>query len=87
MIGFIGSSLQLQSIITAHILNSWTTSLTNLGLVSAPRIHECSAFYNCHAAGIEVTMSDSSSDVTGMTLFSHLLPGNDSFAAIHCNGN
>jgi hypothetical protein len=49
--------------------------------------HECTAFYNCHAAGIEVAMSNSSSVVTGMTLFSDLLSGNDSFAAIRYNGN
>jgi hypothetical protein len=51
------------------------------------RIHECAAFYICHAAEIEISMSNSSPVVTGMNLFSDLLPGNDSFAAIRCNGN
>jgi hypothetical protein len=43
----------------------WTTCVwrishcsLNLGLISTtPRIHECTAFYKCQAAGIEVTMS------------------------------
>jgi hypothetical protein len=62
-------------------------SLTNLGLISIPQIHECTAVFNCLAAGIEVTTSKMSFVITGMTLFSDLLPGNDSFAAILCNGN
>jgi hypothetical protein len=52
-----------------------------------PRIYECSAVFNRHAAGIEVTMSNISFVVTRITLFSDMLPGNDSFAAVHCNGN
>jgi hypothetical protein len=91
MIGFIGTSLQLQSIITAHTLNSaWTTSAwriswrisyccLGLGLVSTTRIHEYTTFYNCHAAGIEVTMSKSSS----VLLCCH---GN-AFLNIRCHGN
>jgi hypothetical protein len=54
--------LQLQLIITAHTLKfywmpyvwriPYEESLTNLGLISTTQIHECTAFYNCHAAGI-----------------------------------
>jgi hypothetical protein len=55
MIGFTGTSLQLQLIITARTFKSvlttsvWRISLKNLGLISATRIHECTAFYNFHA--------------------------------------
>jgi hypothetical protein len=62
-------------------------SVTNLRLIFTTRIHECTAFYNCYAAGMEIAMSKCSPVVTGITLFSDLLPGNDSFAAIRCNGN
>jgi hypothetical protein len=62
-------------------------SHTVLGLIFSTRIHDCVAFYNCHAAGIEVTMSDNSSVFTGVTLLSILLPSNDLFAAIPCNRN
>jgi hypothetical protein len=63
------------TIITAHALNSfcttslWRISLRNLSLLSPTpfisllffsRIHESTAFYNGHAAGIEVTISSSS---------------------------
>jgi hypothetical protein len=51
-----------------------------------PSMHECSIFHNCHVAGIEDTISNNSSVFTGMILFSDLLHGNDSFAAIRCNG-
>jgi hypothetical protein len=77
MIGFIGTSLQLQAIITAHTLSDvcltnvyeeslnnisriYHYSLTNLRLISNSRIHKCTAFFNCHAAGIEVTLSNNS---------------------------
>jgi hypothetical protein len=71
MIGFTGASLQLQLIITAHILNSfWTSSvwwmsceesLTNLGLISTPLwIHESTSFYNFCTGQIEVTTSKGS---------------------------
>jgi hypothetical protein len=43
------------------------------------RIHECAAFYNCHAAGIKVAMSNNSS----VPLFCH---GN-AFVNIRCSGN
>jgi hypothetical protein len=57
MIGFIGTSLQLQSIITAHTLNSsLTTSIWRISDWSlTPRIHESTAFYNLHAVRIEIT--------------------------------
>jgi hypothetical protein len=70
-VGFIDTSLQVHLIITAHTLNSvlttsvWRISMRNLSLISdwclTPRIHECIVFYNCHADGTEVTMSNSSS--------------------------
>jgi hypothetical protein len=52
--------------------NLYEESLTNLGLISTPRINECTAFYNCHVAGIKVSVSNSSSVfcvITGMPLF------------------
>jgi hypothetical protein len=64
MIGFIGTSLQLQSIIRAHTLDSflttsvWRISMKNLSLLSDSRIHEWTPFYNCQTAGIEATMSN-----------------------------
>jgi hypothetical protein len=44
------------------LTNLYEESLTNLGLISTStsRIHECTSFYNCHAAGIEITISNSS---------------------------
>jgi hypothetical protein len=57
------------------------------------RIHECTAFYKFHAAGVEIIMSKGSTTafyeyvVSETTLFSYILPDNDSFAAIRCNGN
>jgi hypothetical protein len=66
MIGFIGTSLQLQSIITANTLNSfWTTSLWRISHESPTdlyysRIHEWTPFYICHAARIEITPSKAS---------------------------
>jgi hypothetical protein len=68
MIMFTGTSLQLHLIITAHTSNSfrcrlrsiYEESLTNLGLISTPRIHECTAFYICHAALIQITDSKGS---------------------------
>lgn len=62
---------------SSHIqfLNDVCLSMKNLSLISSPL--ECTAFYHCHAAGIEVTMSDNSSI---FTLFSDLVPVNDSFA-------
>jgi hypothetical protein len=100
MSGFIGTSLQFHSIITAHIWNSCTTSVwrmtyeesrTNLSLISDwsdlyyPRIHECTAFYNSHATEIEVTISNSSFVL--VCCHGNLLSGNDSFVAIYCSGN
>jgi hypothetical protein len=72
MIGFIGTSLQLQSIIPAHKFNSfWTTSvwrifMKNLSLVSdwlSSTTHECTDFYNFHAPRIEFTASKASINV------------------------
>jgi hypothetical protein len=70
MIEFIGTSLQFQSIVTAHTLNSfWTTSvrwmpyeesLTNIWLLWIYWVHESTAFYNRHAALIEITASTGS---------------------------
>jgi hypothetical protein len=57
MIGFIGTSLQLQSIITTHTLNSfWMTCLTNLS-----RLKNLLDWTNFHADRIEITISNSSS--------------------------
>jgi hypothetical protein len=68
MIGFIGTYLQLQLTIIAHTLNSFLMSdesLTNPELISTltlslSLIHESTAFYNCHAAIIEFTVSEGS---------------------------
>jgi hypothetical protein len=50
-------------------MNLYEESPTNLGLISPPVIHECTAFfYNCHVVGIEFTMSNSSSVVVGMPM-------------------
>jgi hypothetical protein len=69
MIGFIGTSLQLQSLTTAHTLNSfwtsaWRISMKNLGLISVSRLnlsqlrmHESTPFYNCHVALMEINAS------------------------------
>jgi hypothetical protein len=51
MIGFIGTSLQLQLAITAHTMNSFDFSTT--------WIYESTAFYNFNAARIEDTTSNS----------------------------
>jgi hypothetical protein len=56
-----------------------TISMKNLGLTSDSRIHECTAFYNCHAAGIEVTMSNSS--------YVLLCCYGNAFVNIRCRGN
>jgi hypothetical protein len=90
MMGFTGTSSQLQSIITARhielllndvcLTNLYEESLTTLGLShTTVSIHEWAAFYNCHVAGIEVTMLNSSS----VLLCCH---GN-AFVVIHCRGN
>jgi hypothetical protein len=62
MVGFIGTSLQLQLVITAHTVNFWTTSvwhvcMKNLSLLSESWIglYYYLNFYNFHVAGIEVT--------------------------------
>jgi hypothetical protein len=66
MVGFIGTSLQLQLIITAHTLNDvcltnlYEESLTNLGLIFTTWIHESTTFYKFYAARIEVTASKGS---------------------------
>jgi hypothetical protein len=58
MIEFIGTSLQIQSIVTSHIelllndvllTNPYEKSRTDLSLV---RMHESAPFYNCHTARI-----------------------------------
>jgi hypothetical protein len=72
VIGFIGTSLQLQLIITVHTLNSFlTTSVWRISMKIFSLPPECRTglYYSsnsrmhclCHAAGIEVTMSNSSS--------------------------
>jgi hypothetical protein len=53
MTGFTGTFLQLQSMITAHILNSfWTTSVwrTSMKTFSLPWMHKWTPSYNCQAA-------------------------------------
>jgi hypothetical protein len=59
MIGFIVTSLQLQSIITSseRPLSDESLCCLNLGLISTTRIHESTAFYNFHATSIEVIIS------------------------------
>jgi hypothetical protein len=85
VIGFIDTCLQLQLTVTAHTLNSsWMTSVWRISHESRTglyysRIHECTAFYNCHATGIEVAMLNSSS----VLLYCH---GNV-FVTIGCRGN
>jgi hypothetical protein len=84
MVQFIGTSLQLQLIVTAHTMNSYwmpyVESITNLSLIATTtRIHERTAFYNCHATGIKVSMSNNSS-----VLF--CCHGN-AFFNIRCRGN
>jgi hypothetical protein len=75
-----GASLQLQSIITAHTLNSFWTSLcdesvTDLRLISTITwIHESTAFYNFHAARIEDTTLNSSSVVTEILYLARCYP-------------
>jgi hypothetical protein len=62
-------------------------SLTNLSLISLcplsliwiSRIHECTEFYICYAAGVEVTMSYSSSVL--------LCYDGNAFVSIRCYGN
>jgi hypothetical protein len=101
MIAFIDTSLHLMSIITSHILTSFLNDvcLTHLSeeFFAVVWISDWSLLlleftnplplYNCHAVGIEVTMWNSSSVFTGMTLFSDWLPSNHPFTAIIRNGN
>jgi hypothetical protein len=65
---------------SVSLMNLYEESVINLGLVSTiPRNYESTAFYNCHAARIEVTVSNSSS----VLLCCH---GN-AFVSIRCSGN
>jgi hypothetical protein len=74
--------------ITAHTLNSfWIPYAELLRRISHKfltdlyyfRIHECTAFYNCHAVGLEVTISNSS--------FVLLCCHGNAFINIRCRGN
>lgn len=101
MIVITGTSLQLQLLITAHTLDSLLIShcRLNLRLVSptpsisllSSWIHESTDFYNFHAARIQDTTSNSYlSSVVLLVVTGNLclttLAGNDSLAAICCNG-
>jgi hypothetical protein len=99
MFGVIGTSSQLQSIITAHTLNSfWSTymwrisseSLTNLSLISTTlKFKNGLPFINATRprSGQHIEEFLFFCVVTGMTSFSDLLRDNDLFAVIRCNGN
>jgi hypothetical protein len=73
--------LLMMSVLRISMKDLYEESLTNLRLISDYYcwIHGCTAFYNCHATGIEVTMSNSSS----ILLCCH---GN-AFVNVHCCGN
>jgi hypothetical protein len=99
MIGFIGTSLQLQSIITAHTLKSfWTTSVWQ----SLWRIFEefLTALNSRMNSFLKLPRGPNISHHVeqliflcysvcwhGNLVFSSLLPSNDSFFAIHYSGN
>jgi hypothetical protein len=99
MIDFIDTSLQLQSIITAHTLNSlWTTSvwrisLKILGLTWTSTTLEFTdelPFITATRPGQKSPCRTVNSlcypvGCHGNLVFRNLLPGNDSFAAIRCN--
>jgi hypothetical protein len=48
---------------SSHVNSFWTTYVSHWPRTDfySSRIHECAAFYNCHVAGINITISNSSS--------------------------
>jgi hypothetical protein len=96
MIGFIGTSLQLQSIITAHTFNSfwmhYDSSLTNavwrISLTALNARMNSLWLVPCGPAiSHQLIVLCYSVRCHGNLVFRNFLPGNHSFIAIRCSGN